>query len=80
METAKKRGQRFHRRRTTVTWPLTGASGILRRQASQFTPSPDQETIRDDSIQLENEESKLSVRFIERQLNELRGEVDQRIE
>lgn len=79
MEFGERRDYRYPGRRITVSWPLTGTAEILRRQASQFTLSPDRGTIGDDRLQLDIEGTELSAQFIEQQMTELRGHVEQRI-
>ncbi|AFS13661.1 MULTISPECIES: hypothetical protein [Mycobacterium avium complex (MAC)] len=80
MEFGERRDHRIPGSRITISWPLTGTAEILRRQASQFTLGPDRGTIRDDSLQLEIESPELSTEFVERQMAELRTDVDRRIE
>lgn len=80
MEFGERRDYRLPGRRMTISWPLTGTAEILRRQASQFTLSPDRGTITDDSIRLEIEATELSTEFVEREMAEVRQHVDKRIE
>ncbi|MCV7117059.1 hypothetical protein [Mycobacterium nebraskense] len=79
MEFGERRNYRIPGSRMTISWPLTGSAEILRRQASQFTLSPDRGIVRDDSIQLEIEATELSTEFVERQMAEVREDVDRRI-
>lgn len=80
MEFGERRDYRFPGSRITVSWPLTGTAEILRRQASQFTLSPDHGTIKDDSIQLDIEGTELTPELIEQQMTELQEHIDKRIE
>lgn len=79
MEFGERRDYRFPGSRITVSWPLTGTAEILRRQASQFTLSPDRGTVRDDCVQLDIEGTELSAEFIGRQMTELREHVEGQI-
>jgi hypothetical protein len=78
-EFGERRDYRFPGSRITISWPLTGTAEILRRQASQFTLGSDRGTIRDDSVELEIESPELSTEFVERQMAEVREDVDRRI-
>lgn len=79
MEFGERRNYRYAGSRITVSWPLTGTAEILRRQASQFTLSPDHGTIKDGCVQLEIEGTELSPEFIDRQMTELSEHVEKRI-
>jgi hypothetical protein len=79
MEFGERRDYRIPGSRITISWPLTGTAEILRRQASQFTLGPNRGTIRHDSVQLEIESPELSIEFVERQMAEVREDVDRRI-
>lgn len=79
MEFGERRDYRSPGSRMTISWPLTGSAEILRRQASQFTLGSDRGTIKDGSVQLEIAATELSTEFVERQMAEVREDVDRRI-
>lgn len=79
MEFGERRTYSLRGSHMTVSWPLTGTAEILRRQASQFTLSPDHGTISDDCVELEIEGTDLSAELIRRRMEEVRGDVDRRV-
>ena len=79
MEFGERRDYRIPGSRLTISWPLTGSSEILRRQASQFTLGSDRGTIRDGSVQLEIEATELSTEFVERQMAIHREQVEREL-
>lgn len=79
MDFGERRTYRLPGSRMTVSWPLTGTAEILRRQASISTLAPDRGTIRDDKVQLDIEGTELTTEFIERQMAEVRDDVERRI-
>jgi hypothetical protein len=65
--------------RITITWPLTGTAELLRRHAARFMLMQHRGTIKDDGVQLQVEAQDLSADHIDRQIEELREEIDKRI-